>query len=182
MWLVNSMPQLLLVNRFYILDIKKSNTSTCEPIIISSPPSFSLAATPATWRPKWKKRLPKQLSVSVLDAHKAFLILTVELCTTDTSKVHSNKTLLDYRATGSFIDRDFVHDKGINTHSISHPISMFNVDGTPNKARQISKVIDVMLWYNIHLKQMLFMVSSLGKQDLILGYPWLKNHNLEVNW
>lgn len=28
---------------------------------------------------------------------------------------------------------------------------------------------------------MLFIVSSLDKQDLILGYPWLKNHNPEVN-
>jgi len=113
-------------------------------ILLSS--SFSPAITPATWRPKWEKRLPKQLSVSALDAHRVSLILTVELCTTDTSKVHSNKALLDCRATGSFIDRDFVHDKGINTQSISYPISMFNVNGTPNKAGQISKVIDVVCY------------------------------------
>ena len=48
---------------------------------------------------------------------------------------------------------------------------MFNVNSIPNEVRQISKVIDVMLWYNIHLEWMLFMVSSLGKQDLILEYP-----------
>jgi len=27
----------------------------------------------------------------------------------------------------------------------------------------------------------LLTVSSLGKQNLILEYPWLKNHDLEVN-
>jgi len=29
---------------------------------------------------------------------------------------------------------------------------------------------------------MLFVIFSLEKQDLILGYPWLKDHNLEVDW
>ncbi len=29
---------------------------------------------------------------------------------------------------------------------------------------------------------MLLAVSSLGKQDLILGLSWLKEHNTEVNW
>jgi len=186
MWLANSMLQLPLVNRFCILDIEKSNTSVCEPIVIffSPPPSppFSPATTPATWRLKWEKRLPKQLSVSALDIHRASLILTIELCTTDTSKVHSNKAFLDCGVTGSFFDRDFVYNKGINTQSISYPIPMFNVNGTPNKAGQISKVIDIMLWYNTHLKWILFMVSSLGKKDLILEYSWLKDHNLEVDW
>jgi len=46
--------------------------------------------------------------------------------------------------------------KGINTQSISCPILVYNVDGSPN--------------------------SSLGKQNMILGYTWLKDHNPEVNW
>jgi len=29
---------------------------------------------------------------------------------------------------------------------------------------------------------MLLAVSNLGKQSMILGYTWLKDHNLEVNW
>jgi len=33
-----------------------------------------------------------------------------------------------------------------------------------------------------HSERMLFAVSSLGKQNMILGYTWLKDHNLEVNW
>jgi len=45
------------------------------------------------------------------------------------------------------------------------------MDSTSNEARQISKVIDVVLQYNTHSEQMLFVVFSLGKQDLILGYP-----------
>ena len=142
MQLANSVPQSPLVNRFCVLDIAESNTSTYEPIVapFSSPVIILIAQ-----RPKWKKRLPKQLSISVLDTHRASLILNMELCTINTNKVHSVKTLLDYGATGSFTDRDFVYDKEINTWSISYPISMFNIDGISNKAEQISKVIDIVL-------------------------------------
>jgi len=139
----NSMLWLSPVNRFCVLDVEKSNTSTCKPIAILLL-SFS-AATLVTQKPKWEKKLPKQLSVSTLDTHRTSLILTIELCTIDTSKVHSIKALLDCRTTGSFIDRDFVCNKGINIQSILHLISIFNVNGTPSKARQISEVVDVVL-------------------------------------
>jgi len=68
----------------------------------------------------------------------------------DTSKIHSVKVLLDCGATRSFIDRDFIHDKKINTWNILYLILVFNVDGTPNKARQIFEVVDVVSWYNTH--------------------------------
>jgi len=141
-WPVNNAPQFPLINRFCILNIEESNTSICKPIVT---PFSSFATISMTQRLKWKKRLPKQLSISVLDTHRASLILNMELCTINTNKVHSVKTLLDYGATGSFTDRDFVYDKEINTWSISYPISMFNIDGISNKAEQISKVIDIVL-------------------------------------
>jgi len=59
---------------------------------------------------------------------------------------------------------------------------VYNVDGSPNEAGQISEVVDVVLRYKTHSKRMLLAVSSLGKQNMILGYTWLKDHNPEVNW
>jgi len=71
--------------------------------------------------------------------------------------------------------------KDINTQSISRPILVYNVNGSSNEAGQISKVVDVVLHYKTHSKRMLLAVSSLGRQNMILGYTWLKDHNLEVN-
>jgi len=121
-------------------------------------------------KPKWKKRLPKRLSVNTLDARGTSVILPIEVSTTDTSEVHSVKALLDSGATGNFIDRDFVQTKGINTRSISCPIPVYNMDGFPNKAGQISEVVDVVLRYKTHSERMLLAVSNLGKQNMILGY------------
>jgi len=96
--------------------------------------------------------------------------------------VHSIKVLLDFRATGNFIDKDFVCTKDMSTQSISCPILVYNMDGSPNEAGQISKVVDVVLHYKTHSERTLLAVSSLGKQSMILGYTWLKDHNPEVNW
>jgi len=59
---------------------------------------------------------------------------------------------------------------------------VYNVDGSPNEAGQISEVVDVVLRYKIHSERTLLAVSSLEKQNMILRYTWLKDHNPEVNW
>jgi len=100
----------------------------------------------------------------------------------DTSELHSIEALLDCRATGSLINRDFVRSKGMNTWTLSHNIPIFNVDGSPNEAGQISEVVDVVLRYKTHFERMLLAVSRLGKQSLILGYNWLKDHNPRIDW
>ena len=68
----------------------------------------------------------------------------------------------------------------INT-KISWSIAMFNANGTANQANQILEAVDIILWYKIYLEHILLVISSLSKQDLILRYLWLKNHNPEVN-
>jgi len=69
----------------------------------------------------------------------------------------------------------------MNTHMLLKHILVYNVNSTSNEDRQISKVVDVILCYQFYSKWALFIVFSLEKQDLILGFMRLKNHNLEVN-
>jgi len=177
-WPVICVPQLP-VNKFTVLTIEDSNTIDSE--LVDTLPLLPLP--PALLRkPKWERRLPKLLSISALDTQGTSLLLPVEIGTTDTSELHSIKALLNSRATGSFFDRDFIRLKGINTQTLSRNIPVFNVDSSPNKARQISKVVDVLLCYKTHSERMLLAVSRLGKQSLILGYNWLKDHNPKINW
>jgi len=105
----------------------------------------------------------------------------VEIGTIDTSELHSVKAFLDSGATGSFIDRDFICSKGINTQTLSRNIPVFNVDSSPNEAKQISEIVNILLRYKTHSERMLLAVSGLGKQSLILGYNWLKDHNPKVD-
>jgi len=156
-----------LVNKFTVLTIKDTNTIDSE--LIDALPPIPLVPAPLC-KPKWEKRLPKLFSISALDTQGTFLLLPVEIRTTDTSELHSIKALLNSRATGSFIDCDFICSKGMNIRTLLCNIPVFNVDGSPNKAGQISKVVDVFLHYKTHFKRMLLAISGLGKQSLILGY------------
>ena len=166
------------VNKFTVLTIEDPNTIDSK--LVDAPPLTPLV--PALLRkPKWKRRLPKLLSISVLDMQGTFLLLPVEIRTMDTSELHSIKAFLDSEATGSFINRDFVHSKGINTWTLSRNILVFNVNGFPNRAGQISEVVDILLHYKTHSERMLLAISRLGKQSLILGYNWLKDHNPKVD-
>ena len=105
---MKSAPWLLLVNRFTVLDIEEVNTDIREPIDAPLLPLFTLDRTTQPQKPKWEKRLSKQLSVNTLDVRGMLIILPIEVSTTDTSEVHSVKALLDSGAMGNFIDRDFI--------------------------------------------------------------------------
>jgi hypothetical protein len=70
----------------------------------------------------------------------------------------------------------------ITTRTLSRPILVYNIDGTLNEAGSIQEVVDVVLHYKDHSEWVQFAVTSLGKQNVILGYTWLKEHNPEVDW
>jgi len=161
------------------LTIEDPNTIDSKLVDVLSPIPLVLAPF---CKPKWEKRLPKLLLISTLDMRGTSLLLPVEIRTTDTSKLHSVEALLDCRATGSLIDKDFVCSKGMNTQTLSHNIPVFNVDSSPNEAGQISEVVDVVLRYKTHSERMLLAVSRLRKQNLILGYDWLKDYNPKIDW
>ena len=167
------------VNKFTVLTIEDPNTIDSE--LVDTLPLLPLSPA-LLHKPKWERRLPKLFSISTLNAQGTSLLLPVEIRTMDTSKLYSVKALLDSRATGSFINRDFVHSKGINTQTFLCNILVFNVDGSPNEAGQISEVIDILLHYKTYSERMLLAISGLGKQSLILGYNWLKDHNPKIDW
>jgi len=177
-WLAISTPQSL-VNKFTVLTIEDPNTIDSELVNALSPIPLVSALLR---KPRWEKRLPKLLSISALDTRETSLLLPVEIRTTDMSKLHSVKALLDCGATRSLIDRDFVCLKGMNTRTLSHNILVFNVNSSPNEAGQISEVMDIVLYYKTYSERMLLAISKLGKQNLILGYNWLKDHNPKIDW
>ncbi|KNZ76172.1 hypothetical protein J132_11291 [Termitomyces sp. J132] len=51
-----------------------------------------------------------------------------------------------------------------------------------NESGSICSVVDLVLCYQDHSERAAFAVTSLGKQDMILGFTWLHEHNPEIDW
>ena len=177
---VECAPPKLPISRFDVLSIDPiddttDNTSELKVAPIKITP-------PQIRRPKWEKKLPRRPVIASLDPKGTSLHLRVELETTDTAERKSVQALVDCGATGSFIDRDFVRENKLNTRKLSRPIAVYNVDGSPNEAGEISEVVDILLRYKNHSERSLLAVTGLGNQKLLLGYTWLKEHNPEIDW
>jgi hypothetical protein len=79
--------------------------------------------------------------------------------------------LLNTGAGGKFIDQNFVWNQKIETKKLKYPIEVFNVDGTPNKWGTIMKYTWLDLTINRQTRTHNLLVTGLGKQKIILGYP-----------
>ncbi|WP_347708229.1 retropepsin-like aspartic protease, partial [Salmonella enterica] len=65
---------------------------------------------------------------------------------------------------------------------LSRPIPVLNVDGTSN----VNGTITHYTWRSFTLGQKRLtarlLITSLGKEDVILGLPWLQKHNPNIDW
>jgi hypothetical protein len=110
------------------------------------------------------------------------LAVEVEIESTDSMVRRCTQALIDCGATGCFIDIEWAKLNSIPTCPLTKPIPVYNVDGTTNDTGMITDIADVILRYEQHSERTQLAVTHLGKQSLILGYNWLRNHNPEINW
>jgi predicted aspartyl protease len=133
-------------------------------------------------RPHWERRLPKRLEIDAAEPGSNSLYLRIEIECTETQRKQGIRALVDCGATGLFIDREYVKSNRLPTRKLSQPIPVFNVDGTANEAGSISEVVELIIQYDGHSERALFSVTSLERQNIILGITWLREHNPEIDW
>ena len=62
------------------------------------------------------------------------------------------------------------------------PIRAYNVDGTENKRGMIKSYVNLDLEINDRKTNTQLFVTGLGKERIILGFPWLNEHNPDIDW
>ena len=90
--------------------------------------------------------------------------------------------LIDSGAAGIFIDRIFAQQNKLKMDSLPKKIEVFNVDGTENQDGSITKKVSADLDVKGRKMKTQFLVTALGSQRVILGYPWLVYANPKINW
>ena len=90
--------------------------------------------------------------------------------------------LLDSGADESFIDREVVHQLGIDTVPLDSPIETQALDGR-SLARVERRTVPVnLLISGNHHESISLLVISSPLSLVVLGYHWLKTHNPQIDW
>jgi Retroviral aspartyl protease len=92
------------------------------------------------------------------------------------------KALVDSGAMDNFIDFHTVNKLKLETQKIPNPRRVLNMDETQNQGGLIEHSVHLYIERGGQQIWTQFFVTNLGKDCIILGYPWLEAFNLEINW
>jgi hypothetical protein len=92
------------------------------------------------------------------------------------------EALLDSGAGGLFIDATFAKQNEFTLYDLPEPLNAYNVDGTLNKKGTVMSYVKADLQINKRIKPIQLYVTGLGKQKVILGFPWLLDENPNIDW
>ena len=95
----------------------------------------------------------------------------------------ADKTILvDSRAMDNFIHPKLLWWLGLGSQPLERPRKIWNIDGTTNKAGALTHCVDLEVCTGDRQEIMKFLVTDLGGEDLILGYPWLSTFEPKFRW
>jgi hypothetical protein len=99
-------------------------------------------------------------------------------------KIASNKqtveTLIDSGTGGLFIDQNYT--KNFNINYLDELVKAYNMDRTENKRGTINAYVNLEFSLGEQKFKERFYVTGLGKQRIILGFPWLHKYNPIIDW
>ena len=90
--------------------------------------------------------------------------------------------MIDSGATNTFISKRFVWDNRIPTRKLQNLVLLFNIDGTENRAGRITEMAVLRMKINDHDEQVVFSVTDIDDEDVIIGLDWLRKHNPDMDW
>jgi hypothetical protein len=108
--------------------------------------------------------------------------MKVPVTLVDSFREIETRGLIDCAAGGRFIDQDFVRKHYLPTKKLKRTLTANNVDGTRNKNGTIREYVQLPVTVHGRTSEQRFFVTGLGKQNLILGMPWIRQMNPNIDW
>ena len=98
------------------------------------------------------------------------------------TQIIETTTLIDCGATRNFINISLLSKANFPLHHLPKPIHAYNVDGTANVKGTIRWKAHMEILFSHSKENADLMVLSLGRQQVILGMPWLHKWNPKIDW
>src|SRR6201996_3066092 len=92
------------------------------------------------------------------------------------------RALVDSGATDNFMNPTFAKRMGIGLRPLDKPKNIFNIDNTANRAGQITHYTTLSVTTGGTTQEMRFLITDIGREDVLLGYPWLATYEPRFSW
>jgi len=92
------------------------------------------------------------------------------------------KGLVNSGATDCFMSLAFIKRMKLGTQPLPKPRKIWNIDNTENKDGLITHYIDLNVQTKNQRRDMHFLVTNIGHEDIVLGYPWLSTFKPQFDW
>ena len=92
------------------------------------------------------------------------------------------EALLDSDATELVMSKEFARKHRFKRIRLERPVYVKNMDGTLNYVGPIVDTVEVEIFFKGHKERMSIDVIGEQKWSVILGMPWLRRHNPEIDW
>ena len=88
--------------------------------------------------------------------------------------------MVDCGATASFIDSSFAQLHGLTFTPLQHPRDLTVADGRSVSSRAITHTVQISFAIGLHSKVLHLFATTLGQYPVVLGLPWLRNHDPHI--
>ena len=92
------------------------------------------------------------------------------------------QALVDSGATDNFIHPTFAKRLGLKMTPLERPKWIYNIDNTNNRAGSITHLLELKVTTKGQDKVMRFLITDIGHEDILLGYPWLTTFEPKFEW
>src|SRR6266702_2095058 len=127
----------------------------------------------------WVRAVHKFNSVIVTTRFRSMHI-PVSIRTSNT--MADTKALVDSGATDCFMSEDFVRQMKLGRRPLQKPRKIWNIDNMANHDRPITHYIDLDIQTNGTRKILRFLITNIGHENIILGYPWMAVLEPQFTW
>jgi hypothetical protein len=92
------------------------------------------------------------------------------------------QVVVDSGATSNFISSKLLRKMKIGKRNLPKPRTIWLMHGTRNEERHITHHVDLLVRCGDKSKELRFLVTDLGEEEIVLGYPWLKVFRPKIDW
>jgi hypothetical protein len=113
---------------------------------------------------------------------KKYGLMKMPVLVQNTHSRAKKQVIVDSGATSNFISNKLLRKMKIGKRNLPKPRTIWLMHGKRNEERHITEYVDLLVRCGDKSKELRFLVTDLGEEEIVVGYPWLKVFRPKIDW